>query len=93
MLPSLKYLDDADADGNEVDESDAEDGQNGTLDEEGSDEDGKLSFFYSYRQYTCEPRCLPKIVTRKTAFFLRRRGHWQGWLEPGFHKPIVQSFK
>ena len=47
MLPSLKYLDDADADGNEVDESDAEDGQNGTLDEEGSDEDGKLSFFYS----------------------------------------------
>ena len=45
MLPSLKYLDDADADGNEVDESDAEDGQNGTLDEEGSDEDGKLSFF------------------------------------------------
>lgn len=39
MLPSLKYLDDADADGNEVDDSDAEDGQNGTLDEEGSDED------------------------------------------------------
>jgi len=46
MLPSLKYLDDADADGNEVDDSDAEDGQNGTLDEEGSDEDG---IFYAYQ--------------------------------------------
>jgi len=39
MLPSLKFLDDADADGNEADDSDAEEGQNGGLDEEGSDED------------------------------------------------------
>ena len=42
MLPSLKFLDDADADGNEADESDGEEGQNGALDEEGSDEDGEL---------------------------------------------------
>ena len=42
MLPSLKYLDDADVDGNEAEDSDAEDGQNGALDdEEGSDEDGE----------------------------------------------------
>lgn len=40
MLPSLKYLDDADVDGNEAEDSDADDGQNGALDdEEGSDED------------------------------------------------------
>jgi hypothetical protein len=38
MLPSLKVLDDADADGNEADDSDAEDGHNGTLEEEGSDD-------------------------------------------------------
>lgn len=43
MLPRLKFLDDADIDGNELEDSDAEDGQNGTLDdEEGSDEDGKF---------------------------------------------------
>ena len=44
MLPSLKYLDDADVDGNEAEDSDADDGQNGALDEEGSDEDGESSF-------------------------------------------------
>ena len=45
MLPSLKFLDDADVDGNELEDSDAEEGQNGTLDdEEGSDEDGKILF-------------------------------------------------
>jgi hypothetical protein len=38
MLPSLKVLDDTDVDGNDADDSDWEDGQNGTLDEEGSDD-------------------------------------------------------
>ena len=45
MLPSLKFLDDADADGNEAEDSDADEGQNGTLDDEdGSDEDGEPLF-------------------------------------------------
>ncbi len=68
MLPSLKYLDDADADGNEVDESDAEDGQNGTLDEEGSDEDGNFSF-------SCTGKiifgllCMSKILIVQESYF------------------------
>jgi hypothetical protein len=75
MLPSLKFLDDADADGNEADESDGEDGPNGTLDEEGSDEDGKflLRFLFHLKVRIDKQKhddCKPRVGVRVPKNFL-----------------------